>query len=61
MMLDRVQVKCFGSMVALTKISSVTVLSATELTVQPFDTSLSPDIESAIRNSDLKLNPINDG
>lgn len=45
-------------------IRSMSVVSAPEarlITIQPWDTAVIPDIEKALKNSDLGVNPINDG
>ena len=55
--LDAVHVEAYGSHVPLNQVGLVSAPEARLLTVQPFDKSLAPVIEKAIREADLGLNP----
>jgi ribosome recycling factor len=60
-LLDLVRVEAYGSVVPLNQVGLVSAPEPRLLTVQPFDKSLSQAIEKAIRDSDLGLNPANQG
>ena len=60
-LLDTVRVEAYGSVVPLTQVALVAAPEPRLLTVQPFDKSLAPVIEKALRESDLGLNPANQG
>ncbi len=59
--LDNVRVNYYGSPVPLNQVAQLHVPEPAMITVQPWDTSTISAIEKAIRNSDLGLNPSNDG
>jgi ribosome recycling factor len=56
-LLDLVRVDAYGSQVPLNQVGLVSAPEPRLLTVQPFDKSLAPAIEKAIREADLGLNP----
>ena len=60
-LLDIIRVEAYGSEVPLNQVGMVAAPEARLLTVQPFDKSLAPAIEKAIRESDLGLNPATQG
>ena len=60
-LLDLVRVEAYGAPVPLNQVGLVAAPEARLLTVQPFDKSLAPAIEKAIRDADLGLNPANQG
>lgn len=60
-MLDSIMVDYYGSSTPLNQTASVTTPDARTLMVKPWEKSLIPEIEKAIINSDLGLNPQNDG
>jgi len=60
-LLDLVRVEAYGSMVPLNQIGLVSAPEPRMLTVQPFDKSMTPNIEKAIREADLGLNPASQG
>ncbi len=59
--LDNVTVDYYGTSTPLTQVASVVVENALMLTVKPWEKRLIPEIEKAIRNSGLGLNPSNAG
>lgn len=59
--LDSVRVDYYGSPVPLNQVAQLHVPEPAMITVQPWDASTIGAIEKAIRNSDLGLNPSNDG
>jgi len=60
-LLDLVRVEAYGSPVPLNQVGLVAAPEHRLLTVQPFDKSLAPAIEKAIRDSELGLNPSTQG
>ncbi|MDH4132765.1 MAG: ribosome recycling factor [Gemmatimonadota bacterium] len=60
-LLDIIRVDAYGSHVPLNQVGMVSAPEARLLTIQPFDKSLAPAIEKAIRESDLGLNPASQG
>lgn len=56
-LLDLVRVEAYGASVPLNQVGLVSAPEPRLLTVQPFDKSLGPVIEKAIRDADLGLNP----
>ena len=60
-MLDAVKVNAYGSTMSLKECAAVTTPDAKTIVVQPWDKSISGDIEKAIQNANLGLNPITDG
>jgi ribosome recycling factor len=59
--LDSVHVEAYGSHMPLNQVASLSIPDPTLILAQPFDPSLMASIEKAIRNSNLGLNPTNDG
>lgn len=60
-LLDTVRVDAYGSKMPLNQVASVSTPEPRMLIVQPWDKGLMGEIEKAIRNSELGLNPANDG
>lgn len=60
-MLDGVRVEYYGSLTPLNQVSSVSTPDARTLMIKPFEKTLIQEIEKSIINSDLGLNPQNDG
>ena len=60
-LLDTVRVDAYGSTVPINQVGMVAAPEPRLLTVQPFDKSLAPMIEKAIRDSGLGLNPASQG
>ncbi len=60
-LLDRVQVEYYGTRTPLNQLATISVPEPRMLVVTPFDKSSIKDIERAIRESDLGVNPSNDG
>ncbi len=60
-LLDRIQVDYYGAMTPLRQLATINAPEARLLTVQPYDKSSIKAIERAIRESDVGLNPSNDG
>ena len=60
-MLDTVHVEAYGSQMPLNQVGQVHAPEPQLITVQPYDVSLISEIEKAIRNAGLGMNPQNDG
>ena len=60
-MLDGIKVDYYGTPTPLNQVGNLSTPDPTLITIQPWDASLLPVIEKAIRGSDLDLNPQNDG
>src|SRR5919107_5765150 len=60
-LLDIVRVEAYGNAMPLNQVAMVAAPEARLLTVQPFDKSLAPAIEKAIREAVLGLNPATQG
>ncbi len=60
-LLDRITVDYYGAQTPLKQLATINAPEARLLTVTPFDKSAIKAIEKAIRDSDLGLNPSNDG
>ncbi len=59
--LDGVRVDYYGTPTPLNQLATLHVPEPAMITIQPWDSSQIGPIEKAIRNSDLGLNPSNDG
>jgi ribosome recycling factor len=59
--LEGVTVEYYGTETPLQQVASLTIPDPTLIVAQPWDVSLIPTIEKAIRSAELGLNPSNDG
>jgi len=60
-LLDRVVVDYYGAMTPLNQLATISAPEARLITVQPYDKTSIKTIEKAINESDVGLNPSNDG
>src|SRR3712207_1311966 len=60
-LLDRIAIDYYGQQTPLKQLATINVPEPRLLTIQPFDPSSVRSIEKAIQESDLGLNPSNDG
>lgn len=60
-MLDSVRVDYYGSKTPLSQVANVNTLDARTISIQPWEKTIIADIEKAIMNSNLGLNPQNNG
>ena len=58
---DKISVNYFGKPTPLNQVATISIPEARLVTIQPWDKSIMKDIEKAILQSDLSLNPNNDG
>ncbi len=60
-MFTRINIEYYGSMTPITQLSSINVPEARLVVIKPYEANQLRNIEDSIRNSDLGLNPSNDG
>jgi len=60
-MLEGVKVEYYGSITPINQVANINTPDARTLSIQPWEKSMIPEIEKAILNSDLGLNPQNNG
>lgn len=60
-MFEKILVEYYGAMTPLQQLASITVPEARTVLIQPYDKSSMDSIEKALRESDLGVNPSNDG
>lgn len=60
-MLDKVRVDYYGTPTPINQIGAISVPEPRTLLISPWDKTALAEIEKAIRNADLGLNPTNDG
>jgi len=59
--LDGIMVDAYGSTMQINELAQVHAPEARQLVISPYDRAMVAAIEKAIKNSDLNINPINDG
>ena len=60
-LLDEIKVDSYGNLSPLNQVATLAVPEARTITIQPGDSKMIQPIEKAIMNSNLGLNPANDG
>ncbi|MGI4790740.1 MAG: ribosome recycling factor [Janthinobacterium lividum] len=60
-LVDGISVDYFGTPTPLTQLAGISVPDSRQLLITPYDRSMTAAIEKAIKNSDLNINPVNDG
>ncbi len=60
-LLDGIMVEAYGSLTPISQVGTVGVPDARTLSVSVWDKSIAKNVEKALRESDLGLNPITDG
>jgi ribosome recycling factor len=60
-MLSTVMIEYYGSVTPLSQVSNINTPDARTISVQPWEKSILQDIETAITNSNLGFNPMNNG
>lgn len=58
---DHIKVDYYGTPTPLTQVGSVTAMDATTIAISPWEKNLLPDIEKALQQANLGVNPNNDG
>jgi len=59
--LEHIQVDYYGTNMPINQVANVNATDARTLTISPWEKRMVPEIEKAIRNSDLGLNPTTSG
>ena len=59
--LDGIMVEYYGTMTPLNQVSSINTPDARSIIIKPWEKTIIPQIEKSIINSDIGLNPQNDG
>ena len=60
-LLDNIKVESYGSVVSLNNVAAISVPDARSIVIKPWDKNMFHSIETAIINSNLGLNPENNG
>lgn len=60
-LVENLMVEYYGTKTPLIQMAQITVPAPNQILIQPWDKNSLADIENGIRNSDLNLNPVNDG
>lgn len=60
-MFNNVMAEYYGTMTPINQMATISVPEPRMLLIKPYEMSVMNDIENAIRNSDLGVNPTNDG
>jgi len=60
-MLDGLMVEYYGNPTPINQVASINTPDAKSIVIKPWEKSIIPEVERAIINSDLGLNPQNDG
>ncbi len=60
-MLDGISVEYYGIPTPLSQVASINTPDAKTIAIKPWEKNILVEIEKAIQNSDLGLNPVNDG
>lgn len=60
-LVENIQVNYYGSKSPLKQMAQISIPDPSIIVIQPWDVSSLGDIELAIRNSEIGLNPVNDG
>ncbi len=60
-LLEGIKVECYGTLMPIDQVSSVSVPESRLITIQPWDQSIMGNIEKSILKSELGLTPMNDG
>ncbi|MFA7244607.1 MAG: ribosome recycling factor [Candidatus Magasanikbacteria bacterium] len=60
-LVEDISVEAYGTRQPLKAVASISVADAKTINVEPWDKSLTLAVETAIRNSDIGINPVNDG
>lgn len=60
-LVENILVSYYGTKVPLKQMANISIPDPNSITIQPWDNNSLGDIEQALRNSEIGLNPINDG
>lgn len=60
-MVENINVDSYGQKMQLKGVATITIPEPQQIMIQPWDKSIIPSIESALRDCEMKFNPQNDG
>ena len=60
-LIDNISVEYYGTPTPLKQLATIATPEANMIVIKPFDPAAGKEIEKAVRNSDLGINPVNDG
>jgi ribosome recycling factor len=60
-LIDNISVDYYGTPTPLKQLATIATPEANMIVIKPFDPAAGKEIEKAVRNSDLGINPVNDG
>ena len=60
-LVENLKVECYGQSMTLKELATLATPDARLISIQPWDKSIIGEIEKAIKNSDVGINPVNDG
>ena len=60
-LLDGIKVDYYGTLTPINQVATLSIPESRLIAIQPWDTTVIPEIEKAILKSELGLNPMNDG
>ncbi len=60
-LIEGLHVEVYGSNMMLKEVAAISIPDPKTIVIQPWDASIIADIEKAVQNSPLALNPMNDG
>jgi len=60
-LVEDIKVDYYGSLMTIKQIAQISVPESNQIVIQPWDVSVVPNVEKAIRNSDLGVQPQRDG
>jgi len=60
-LLDDIRVNYYGQPTPLNQVATISAVDSRTITIQPWDTSSTGELEKAIQKSDLGVNPMSDG
>lgn len=58
---DKIRVNCYGELTPLNQLANISIPEARLVVIQPWDKGLLVEIEKAVLQADLSVNPTNDG
>src|SRR5690349_12469032 len=60
-LVDGIHVDYYGTPTPINQVATINVPESRQIQIVPYDRSLVGPIEKAIKNSDININPVNDG
>lgn len=60
-LVENIPVECYGQVMTLKGLATISTPDARLIVIQPWDKSIINDIEKALQNSNIGVNPVNDG